>query len=211
MIWYFRAKTSRVWAQMVWGSLGNGMAVMLYVPDQVKLAGFTWKLETRFPLDGKVSLSFVEGSGRMPVFLRVPSWIARYRAKTGEQSYDGKPGELLTIIREWKPGDRIDIDMEMTVRVLPGGPSYPFSITIQRGPQVLALEQAVNPNLADLQIAGPDSKEVKLSDAVSQLPSTWFGKQAYAMDGVVAGKPRVLVLVPFTDARSYRVWMAKPQ
>ncbi len=147
----------------------------------------------------------------MPVFLRVPSWTARYSAKAGEQSYDGKPGELLRIERDWKPGDRIDIDMDTTVRVLPGGPSYPFSIAVQRGPQVLALEQTVNPGVVDLQAAGPKSKDVKLSDAGSQLPATWIGKQAYAMQGLVAGKPHPLVLVPFADARSYRVWMSRPQ
>jgi hypothetical protein len=30
------------------------------------------------------------------------------------------------------------------------------------------------------------------------------------MDGVVAGKPQPLTLVPFTDARTYRVWLLKP-
>lgn len=195
----------------VWGSLGNGLAVLLYVPGQVKLGPLTWKSETRFPLDGKMTLSVMEGTGRMPVSLRVPSWTATYRANAGEQSYDGKPGEFLSIDREWKPGDRIEIDMDMTVRVLPGGPSYPFSIAVQRGPQVLALEQAVNPGIADIQIAGPREFIVQLSDAGSQLPATWSGKQAYGMDGVVGGKPRTLVLVPFADARSYRVWMVKPQ
>lgn len=128
-----------------------------------------------------------------------------------DEVYQGKPGELLTINRDWKPGDRIDIDMDITTRVLRGGPSYPFSVAVQRGPQVLALDQAVNPGVADLQIAGPRSNEVRLSDAASQLPAAWLGKQAYVMDGLVAGKPHPLVLVPFADARSYRVWMAKPQ
>ena len=197
--------------QTIWGSLANGVAVLQYVPGQVKLGGLTWKSETRFPLDGKVSLSVLEGSGRMPVSLRVPAWTASYRAKVGADAFQGKPGELVTIDRGWKPGDRIDIDMDMTVRVLSGGPSYPFSVAVQRGPQVLALEQSVNSGVADLQIAGPRSNAVTLSEAGSRLPATWPGKQAYAMEGVVAGKPRELILVPFADARSYRVWIAKPQ
>ena len=36
------------------------------------------------------------------------------------------------------------------------------------------------------------------------------GKQAYRMEAVVAGKPRDLLLVPFADARVYRVWLLKP-
>jgi hypothetical protein len=30
------------------------------------------------------------------------------------------------------------------------------------------------------------------------------------MEGVAAGKPRDLVLAPFADARTYRVWLLKP-
>jgi hypothetical protein len=30
------------------------------------------------------------------------------------------------------------------------------------------------------------------------------------MEGLVAGKPRDLLLVPFADARSYRVWLLQP-
>ena len=44
----------------------------------------------------------------------------------------------------------------------------------------------------------------------AQLPATWIGKQAYRMEGLVAGKPRDLTLVPFADARTYRVWLLRP-
>ena len=37
---------------------------------------------------------------------------------------------------------------------------------------------------------------MKLTDASGQLPRNWAGKQAYRMEGVAAGKPRDLVLVP---------------
>jgi hypothetical protein len=98
----------------------------------------------------------------------------------------------------------------MTVRVLAGGPSYPHGVAILRGPQVLALEQALNPGVLDLQAAGPSGTAVKLADARAKLPRNWRGTQAYSIDGVVAGKPRELTLAPFTDARTYRVWLLKP-
>ena len=79
-----------------------------------------------------------------------------------------------------------------------------------RGPQVLALEQAVNPNVLDLQAAGPRGAAVKLTGASAKLPRNWAGTQAYGVDGLVAGKPQKLTLVPFADARTYRVWMLKP-
>jgi hypothetical protein len=91
-----------------------------------------------------------------------------------------------------------------------GGPSYPYSVAVARGPQLLALESTLNRGLVDMQAAGPRSAQVTLSDASDQLPLTWAGKQAYRMEGLVAGKPRDLLLVPFADVRSYRVWLLQP-
>jgi hypothetical protein len=116
----------------------------------------------------------------------------------------------LAIDREWNAGDEVHIDLDLTVRVIPGGPSYPYGVAIARGPQVLALEKGVNPGVLDLQAAGPRGMEVKLADARSNLSPRWRGSQAYSFDGVVAGKPRELVLVPFADARTYRVWLLRP-
>jgi hypothetical protein len=61
-----------------------------------------------------------------------------------------------------------------------------------------------------MQAAGPSIAQVKLTDVSDQLPPTWIGKQAYRTEGLVAGKPRDLVLVPFADARTYRVWLLRP-
>jgi DUF1680 family protein len=149
-------------------------------------------------------------AARFPLYLRVPEWTARFAATAGGQTYQGMAGQFLSIERDWKPGDQVKADMDMTVRVLPGGPSYPYSVAIARGPQLLALEQAVNPGVLDLQAAGPRGAAVKLTDAAARLPRTWSGNQAYGMEAVVAGKPWELMLVPFTDARTYRVWLLKP-
>jgi hypothetical protein len=61
-----------------------------------------------------------------------------------------------------------------------------------------------------LQAAGPRGKHVTLEDAGSKLPAGWPGGQAYSLDGVAGGKARELLLVPFADARSYRVWLMEP-
>jgi hypothetical protein len=81
--------------------------------------------------------------------------------------------------------------MDLTTRVLPDGPSYPYSVAIARGPQILALENAVNPDVVDLQPAGPRTTEVKLANAESKLPLRWNGTQAYgfAPDGAQHPRP----------------------
>jgi hypothetical protein len=111
--------------------------------------------------------------------------------------------------------------MEMTVTVTPGGASYPSHVAIQRGPQVLALEASVNPQLAFIHRAAPASlDQVTLADAARTLPQKWSGAQAYSVQGLAVRRSdhsrqaierTTLVLVPFADARDYRVWLPRPE
>ncbi len=215
--------------QLVWGAQEGGLAVILYAPGQasipVNAAGGTVEVgltaRTRFPADGAVTLTLQPARRvRFPVLLRVPSWCRKYTATVAGAPTPGQPGEFLRLDRTWQAGDRIQIDMEMTVQVLPGGPSYPDHVAIQRGPQVLALEAALNPEVPFLHRAAPASPaEIQLADAAARLPKTWTGAQAYALPGLATegaaqgrqtvGKKELLV-VPFADARNYRVWLVKP-
>jgi len=197
--------------QLAWGRRGDGPAILFYVPGRVSLGSLSIESRTNYPLNGSVELTVNPAkTSRFALDLRVPSWTARYEATAGGRSYRGEPGRFLAIDREWAPGDKVQIEMDLTTRIVPGGASYPYSVAIARGPQFLALESAVNRGLADMQAAGPRSAEVKLIDVSDQLPSTWIGKQAYRMEGLVAGRPRDLVLVPFADALTYRVWLLRP-
>jgi DUF1680 family protein len=201
--------------QLAWGALGEGIAVLFYAPGKVAVdtrAGeVAMESRTSYPLDGAVELTMRTAKpARFPLYLRVPSWTARYEAVAGGRTYRGEPGGFLIIDREWAPGDSVKINMDLTVRVVPGGPSYPYNVAVARGPQFLALENALNADLLDPQAAGPRAMQVKLTEAGQQLPPDWIGKQAYRMDGVAAGKPKELVLVPFADARTYRIWLLKP-
>ncbi len=201
--------------QLAWGTLHGEAAVLLYTPGKVAVdtrAGeVVIESRTKYPLDGAVELTMqMAKAAAFPLYLRVPSWTARFAAVAGGRTYKGDPGGFLTIDREWAPGDSVKIDMDLTTRVVPGGPSYPFNVAVARGPQFLVLEGSLNSGLLDMQAAGPRTRDVKLTDAGGTLPLDWSGKQAYRIDGVVAGKPRGLVLVPFADARSYRLWLLRP-
>jgi DUF1680 family protein len=166
---------------------------------------------TNYPVDGAVELTVDPSKAvRFPLYLRVPAWTAHFEAIAGGRTYQGEPGAWLTIDRQWAPGDTVKIEIDLTTRVVAGGPSYPYNVAVARGPQFLALESALNRGVVDLQAAGPRTAQLKLIDAAGQLPATWSGKQAYRMEGLVAGKPKELVLVPFADARTYRVWLLRP-
>ena len=129
---------------------------------------------------------------RKAVQLRVPQWTKSFTASVGKEKWNGKPGTFLTIDRDWKAGDTVNIEMDMTVRVLSGGKSYPDSVAVQRGPQVLAAEGSLN------------SENITLSRSLSTVspvapPTGWSGSQVY--------KAESAILVPFSDAVSMRVWL----
>ena len=201
--------------QLAWGRRGEGAAILFYVPGRVSVdtaaGAVAIESRTNYPVDGAVELTVDPSKAvRFPLYLRVPAWTAHFEAIAGGRTYQGEPGAWLTIDRQWAPGDSVKIEIDLTTRVVAGGPSYPYNVAVARGPQFLALESALNRGVVDLQAAGPRTAQLKLIDAAGQLPATWSGKQAYRMEGLVAGKPKELVLVPFADARTYRVWLLRP-
>ncbi|MDZ4799742.1 MAG: glycoside hydrolase family 127 protein [Bryobacteraceae bacterium] len=188
--------------QLTWGSLRGGVAVLLYAPGKATVDGIGIESATDFPSTGKIALTLGPAAEkRFPLFLRVPTWTAHFTAKAGGKTYKGEPGEYLEIDRTWKPGDRVEIDMDIITRVLDGGPSYPGHVAVQRGPQVLALELTKNLALPSIHAAGLRSLSPRL------------GQPPYVVDGVavVDGRKTAqkLTLVPFMDAVTYRIWLPK--
>ncbi len=190
--------------QIAWGSLEHGVAVELYSQGKANIGGVKLASMTQFPMDGSVVLTVEPESSRsFPLFLRVPSWTREFTASAGGQKFAGKPGEYLKIERTWNSGDRVEIAMDMTVRLLDGGKSYPKAVAVARGPQVLALEKSLNP--VPLEQARLSSGGVRLQAAADKLPGGFGGTQAYTVDA--AGQQ--LTLVPFSDAHEFRVWLQR--
>jgi len=192
--------------QAAWGQREDGVAVLLYTPGRATIGNVEITSETQFPKDGSVGLTLDAGHAeRFPLFLRAPAWTDRFTATVAGKTYQGKPGEFLKIEREWTPGEKVTIAMEMTVRLLPGGKSYPGLMAIQRGPQVLALDASLNPGVAldtaALKISG---KRVHLTAISDALPSGWAGDQVYAVESQDGKR---LLLAPFADAGDLRVWL----
>ncbi len=179
------------------GQRGNGVAVVLYTQGSFATPIASVETVTDYPVSGIVNLTIhPRSAGAFPLYLRVPEWTSGFTAGTSR----GTPGEWLTIERRWKDGDTVAIRMDMTVHVIPGRPTYNQSVAIQRGPQVLALEESLNPTVPSMDTAGPAAADAPLRE-LSKQPQT------YAIDGA-HGRP--LVLVPFAEARAYRVWLMKP-
>ncbi len=176
--------------ELAWGALENGPAIVLYTEGSFETPFAKIAVKTSYPRQGAVRITVNNPKPkRFALQLRVPTWTKDFTASVGKQKLTGKPGSFLVIDRDWKSGDTVDINIDMTVQVIPGGKSYPDAVAIQRGPQVLAAEDSLNPQGAIWRAA-----------ALKESPT---GKQVYT-----AG---TLTLIPFSDAMSMKVWLPQAE
>jgi uncharacterized protein len=98
------------------------------------------RVETDYPEVGAIVLNVdPERATAFALHLHVPGWCRSFVATSGRESWVGAAGRDLVIERVWSPGDRVEIVVDLTIQVLPGGRSYPHSIALQRGPQEMPL------------------------------------------------------------------------
>lgn len=140
----------------------NTLFVNLYIPSTLEWRekGFTITQQTRYPEEGSSSL-LVNGSGRLDIRLRVPAWVQRgyaVRINGQAQSVDAVPGTYISLNRNWRSGDRIDIEMPFSFHVA-RAIDDPTVQSIYWGPTLLTVQQGpVGDNLENGLI------EVSLSD-----------------------------------------------
>jgi uncharacterized protein len=206
---------------MAWGSLDGGVAVLLYAPGIAKIPLGKNRIEiiseTDYPASGRVSLTInPEHPASIPLVLRVLAWTRNYAASINGKKFRGEPGGYLRVDRTWNPGDQVEIDIDMTVSVLDGGPSYPGHVAIRRGPEVLTLERDLNPRADFLHLASPIEPQ-HLSEISEPLSTGWLNTRVYTTGGLLRirtqNSPKLssleekLLLVPFSAAGNHRVWM----
>jgi DUF1680 family protein len=207
------------------GNLDKIPALMMYEPATYRenittskdnLISLALQVESDFPESGDVSITVnTSHTATFPIALRVPGWCSNYTATIGNKVYNGVPGQNLIIDRKWKSSDKITVSIQIPVQIISGGKSYPDQIAFQRGPQVLAFDDSLNPGILlnseqKLSVEIPESRN---NDQL--LPKQWIGKQAYSVniiDKNISTSPQHFILVPFADASqtggAMKVWMS---
>ena len=208
---------------MVWGKVNHTFSVLMYETGQVTdtvmandhtAVGLTIRSITRFPLEGKVD--YLISPSKTKAFalnFRVPGWSQNFVAKIGGKAYKSLAGRFLKIERTWKAGEKVSISFDMPLQIIPGGISYPDKIAFKRGPQVLAVDHALNNETTpgSLQFTGSTAP---LIDVKERLPFDWSWKQAYATELQINHKPKQVILVPYSEAgqraTELEVWIDSP-
>ncbi|MCF3111762.1 glycoside hydrolase family 127 protein [Niabella sp. CC-SYL272] len=194
-----------------YGKLNNQPTVLMYeaadIKDQVQTTNgntipLAIQIRSGFPANGKASIQVqLQAAARFALQLRVPVWATKFKATVGGKTYTGKADELITIDRNWSRENTIAVSFEIPVTILPGGQSYPDFIAIKRGPQVLSVDQSLNPSFDIRKAAFQAPSALQLTDAAAKLPAQWIGRQAYiARLKTASNKTQPVVLVPYAEA-----------
>jgi len=119
--------------------------VNLYIDSTLRWEekGFTVVQATRYPLDGASKLTVNSaGSGVLQIKLRVPLWVGKgfgVRVNGTLQNINAVPGTYVTLRRQWRRGDTIDVAMPLRFRVA-RSIDNPAIQSIFYGPTLLAVQ-----------------------------------------------------------------------
>ena len=177
-----------------------------------------------YPAGGDISIEIApDKAADFPVALRLPEWSRRSSARviSGADTLSVKldeltVGEYAKISRRWKKGDRIELGLDMTARVVEQNMHY----AITRGPLVLARDSRFGDGFVDegVVIKAAEDGSVELTPA----GNGGFAWMAFTVPMVAGtdlennGKPRQIHLCDFASAGNtwdksvrYRVWLPK--
>lgn len=124
----------------------TGLVLNWYGPSSMaaKLNGATVTItqETDYPRDGRIALKVSpERVMKFPLKLRIPHWSAKSRVRVnGQPVPDVKPGAYVALDRDWKSGDIVQVDLDMSLHYWVGERECTGKASIYRGPLLLVYE-----------------------------------------------------------------------
>ena len=123
--------------------------------------------ETAYPLDGKIAVSVKPSKPAVfALKLRIPHWSSETQVRINDEPpLSPEAGSYLRIDRKWKASDKIQLTLDMSLRVWSGEQECEGLASIYRGPILLAYDHRYNLKSA---IEGkPQIRDVKEWDPVT--------------------------------------------
>jgi DUF1680 family protein len=127
----------------------SGVWVNLFIPSELETGSYRLRMETGFPLDGKVKLTLLSG-GEFSLMIRIPAWVedggedGLVLTVNGGEKITGRAGTYRELRRIWREGDEITFTLPLAIKALEytgfdqcedNRPRY----ALRRGPILLAL------------------------------------------------------------------------
>jgi hypothetical protein len=122
----------------------NGIYINLYFPSSARFVQDGAKITVRqsgdYPFGDLVSLEVTTSQPKeFTVHLRIPEWAqdARVELNGKRWPHSPEPGTFAVISRQWRSGDRIDLELPRRMRLEPIEPQHPDTVALLCGPLVL--------------------------------------------------------------------------
>ncbi|MFE9442854.1 glycoside hydrolase family 127 protein [Streptomyces sp. NPDC006602] len=129
----------------------QGLQIHQYVTGRYTAGDLTVRCETDYPWHGTIALTVEETPADHPwtLSLRVPQWCRDFRARCGEETYEGPVADgWLRLERTWAPGDQVVLELPLEPRLTAADPRVDAvrgCVAIERGPLVYCLEGVDHP------------------------------------------------------------------
>jgi hypothetical protein len=136
------------YAQHLWyATADNGLAAALYGPCTVTAKvgtastdPVTLRVRTRYPFEETIRIDWVKGSGRFPIYFRVPGWCTGAQVRVdGRRVAQGEAGRYLRLEDTWRPGRSIELTLPMRV-TLRTWTKNGSCVSVDRGPLTYSLK-----------------------------------------------------------------------
>ncbi len=198
------------WAMMV---AEDGAVLNYYGPGSMTISlpsgmRLTVIQETGYPLDGKVKMTVdLDKPEHFSLYLRIPGW-SRENSLTvnGKIAGSPSPGSYVSLCREWKSGDVVELRMDVSLHFWVGEQELEGKTCIYQGPILLAYDRYFNqmdPDDIPMLDARGLSGELACWDG---WLDSWLLLKSRAKDG------RELYLCDFASAgvsgTPYRSWLS---
>ena len=133
------------YGQFIYTHVGDALFVNLFVSSELnwKEKGLTLKQETAFPYAETSKITITKGKGKFALQVRYPGWVSpgQFSVKVNGQpvSIITGPSSYVTIDRQWKKGDVVEVSFPMhnSVKYLPNLTQY---VALMHGPIMLAMK-----------------------------------------------------------------------
>ena len=100
--------------------------------------------DSDYPVNGKIALRIgIPRSEKFELKLRIPAWSQKTNVElNGSPISEVKTGSYLSLTRDWKDGDTLSMDLDMSFHYWVGERESLGKTSIYRGPILLAYDPA---------------------------------------------------------------------
>ncbi len=168
----------------------RGVYVNLYIPSTVRWtqngAQVSLTQTSEYPYDAHVQFD-VKTSKAMEfaVNLRIPAWAEGASVSVNRKRETAAAGHFAQLQREWKDGDRIEVELPLKARLEALDPQHADTVALLVGPVVLFAVTDSPPAVKREQLlaakkTGPQSWQVETGGGtIMMMPFTGIGDQEY--------------------------------